>query len=129
MSLHYSELKINIISQEEVCRDSQFNAGLALGKYMSQHKLCAYEHACLCVVSCFLQDRSQAVARCRDLQEQHSWMQRVNPARSRAVFYFCTLSQPQTHTHPRSHTVYHTNSPWALPVPRLVHRWFIVRQN
>lgn len=54
---------------------------------------------CLNVVSCFLQDLIQAVARCHDLQKQHPWTQRVNPARSRAVFCFCTLPLPQTHTY------------------------------
>lgn len=75
---------------------------------MSQYRLCVYVSACLVVVSCFL----QTVAICRDLQQQHSWMQRVNPARSRAVFYFCTLPPHQTHT--LSHTLHSTKLTCSL---------------
>lgn len=45
--------------------------------------------ACLCAVSSFLQDTIQTVARWRDLQEHHSWMQ-SELCEAGAVFYPCT---------------------------------------
>ena len=88
---------------------------MCLGKCESQYKLCVYVSACLVVVSCFL----QAVAICRDLQQQRSWMQRVNPARSRAVFYFCTLPPHQTLT--LRHTRHTTKLTWPVACSRMDH--------
>lgn len=43
--------------------------------------------------------------------------------------YFISAPSPQPQTHTLTDTLYPTNSPWARPVVRLVHQWFIIRHN